>query len=91
MTIEGDYRRFDALNPEVYDTLVDLAYEAKESGTSKIGIGLIWEVMRWRMMIATRGDDFKLNNNFRSRYVRRLIEEHPDLESMFNLRILRSA
>lgn len=36
------------------------------------------------------GETFKANNNFRSRYVRLIIRDHPELEDFFELRELKS-
>lgn len=87
--IDTQFQRFHRNNPIVYETLVQLAYEARENGLRKVGINLLWEVMRWRMQIHTRGDPFKLNDIYRSRYARMLVENHPDLDGFFRMRRLR--
>ena len=35
--------------------------------------------------------DYKLNDHYRSRYVRLIIEKHPELEGFFELRELKAA
>jgi hypothetical protein len=51
----------------------------------------MWERMRWHFQIEKGMDEeFKLNNNFRSRYARKIMKAHPDLEDFFELRILRA-
>jgi hypothetical protein len=38
----------------------------------------------------TVGDDFKLNNNYHSRYARLIMEREPGLDGFFETRGLRS-
>ena len=90
--IESKFKEFHEDNPKVYRDLVKMcrAYRAK-GNTEKIGIGMLFEVLRWHRYIKTNsGDKFKLNNNFRSRYARKIMDENPDLKDIFNTRDLRS-
>lgn len=92
-TIEAAFRAFHAANPHVYTTLVRLAREAKAAGRARIGIGIgmLWEVMRWHLYLETKGDEYQLNNNFRSRYARLLMEREAELAGLFETRVLRAA
>ncbi len=86
-------RRFDEFhkrNPHVYKELVRLARELHNVGHKKIGIQMLIEVIRWKSMIQTRDDDFKINNNFGSRYARKIMSENTDLNEIFDTRGLRS-
>lgn len=88
--LQAAFEKFDRENPAVYETLVGLARRWKDRGDRKCGVGLLFEVMRWEVYMTTRGDDFKLNNNWRSRYVRKLIADHPEFENFFELRELKA-
>lgn len=66
-----------------------MCYLLQSRGITHHGIGSLWEVLRWNMQIERDGD-FKLNNNFRSRYARLIIQEHPEFENFFELRELRT-
>lgn len=91
MSIQTEFIQFHKDNPDVYNRLVALARKARSHGYSRIGIGHLWEVMRWDLMIQTNGLlDYKLNNNFRSRYARLIMGQEPDLANVFELRTLRS-
>ncbi|MCT6980978.1 hypothetical protein M1697_23140, partial [Salmonella enterica subsp. enterica serovar Oranienburg] len=46
-TIREAFVRFHSQNPHVYDELVLLARRAMRSGASKIGIKMLFEVLRW--------------------------------------------
>jgi hypothetical protein len=87
-TIREAFLRFHAENPHVYMELVKLTHRAKHAGASKIGIGMLFEVLRWRHTMRTGGDDFKLNNNYRSYYARLIMAREPGLGDIFELRRL---
>lgn len=90
-SIDQDFREFHERNPQVLKTLVRLARQARAAGKEHVGIGLLWEVMRWEMMLSIEGaDTFKLNNNYRSRYARWIDKEYPDLAGLFQTRALRT-
>lgn len=86
--IRDAFHRFHTENPHVYRHLVKLARRAKLRGANRIGIGMLFEVLRWQNILETGGDDFKLNNNYRSYYARRIMELEPDLFGIFELRKL---
>lgn len=88
--IDRAFADFHAENPHVYDEIVLLTRRAHRAGARRIGIGMVFEVLRWRHTLRTRTDDFKLNNNFRSRYARMVMEREPDLDGIFELRELRA-
>lgn len=78
-------------HPQVYETLVRLAREAKAAGKERIGLRMIWETMRWQLSMQTVDPDgFKANNNLTSRYARLIAQQEPDLAEMFETRRLRS-
>jgi len=92
-SIDAAFAEFDLRNPQVYKWLVQQSFALKRKGHNKFGIGMLWEVLRWDRMVnvATTGaDDFTLNNNFRSRYARKIMEKEPRLRSFFDTRELRS-
>lgn len=90
-SIQQAFLDFDEAHPEVYEYLLVLIEEVGRRGFRHYGIGALWERMRWHFQIERGMDEeFKLNNNFRSRYARKIIAEHPELEDFFELRILRA-
>ena len=85
--------RFDAFhneNPHVYEQLRVLALGLVRRGRTRIGIGMLFEVLRWQRMIATTGEPYKLNNDYRSRYARMLAAAEPELADAFETRELKS-
>jgi hypothetical protein len=90
MTIEQQFVAFHKANPHVYESLCRLAREAKARGASKLGIKQLWEVMRWEMGIFTAEADYRLNNNYHSRYARLMMRDEDDLVDAFDTRVLRT-
>ncbi len=89
-TIEERFSAFHAANPAVYRELRTMAPGIKRRGATRYGIAGLIEVLRYRYSLQTSGDSLKLNNNFRSRYARLLIDNEPELDSFFELRELQS-
>ena len=92
-TIESRFEAFHARHPDVYRQLVRLAYEARRAGRERIGMKMLFEVLRWEWTIAGLPDDaenWKLNNSYSSRYARRIMEMYNDLDGLFELRELKT-
>lgn len=89
-SIESRFRRFHAQNPHVYQMFKQFTIEAISKGRQKIGAKMIAERIRWYSEVESSGDQFKLNNNFVSRYVRMLEREDPRLVSVFERRSLKA-
>ena len=84
--IQREFERFDIANPGVYELYKKFAFELKQNGRKRYGIAMITERIRWEVAVATSGDEFKINNNFRSRYARKLIGDFPEFNEMFEIR-----
>jgi hypothetical protein len=85
------FRQYHETNPQVYDTLVKLARQMKSLGHKHIGIKMLFEVVRWQMMLTTTDPSgYKLNNDYTSRYARLIMDSEPDLAGMFELRTLHA-
>lgn len=91
LTIQERFERFHELNPWVFEAYETLTADWLARGHKRIGVGMLTEVIRYEYARQTRGDGFKVNNNFRSRYVRLLIAEHPEWAEAFETRKLRAA
>ena len=90
-TIADAFDEFHANNPQVFEELRRLALRAVRSGHHQAGIGQLFEVLRWRHGLRTKGGgEFKLNNNFRAHYARALMQRERELAGFFELRRLRS-
>ena len=90
-TIQERFESFHALNPWVLESFERLTRDWLARGRKRMGIGMLTEVLRWQHGRRTTGDEFQLNNNYRSRYVRLMIERHPEWETVFETRELKTA
>jgi hypothetical protein len=89
-TIEEMFWSFHHENPHVYDELVRLARRARRRGVARVGMKMLFEVLRWDFALRTGGDEFKLNNNYTSYYARLVMVNEPDLEGVFETRRLHA-
>lgn len=91
-TIGDAFEAFHTANPWVYDALVTLARDLRARGHERVGMKMLFEVLRWNWMLTTSSPDgFKLNNNMTSRYARLIMDNEPDLAGVFELRELKAA
>jgi hypothetical protein len=88
--IQERFERFDRENPQVYEAMVQKAEQLRAFG--HYGIGAIFEDIRYdyRTKNDSRGEKFKLNNNYRSRYARKLMAQERGFEGFFETRRLRN-
>jgi hypothetical protein len=77
-------------NPEAMSLIERFALQAKHAGR-RIGARLLIERVRWELMVETRGSKFRVNNNVAPYVARALIEKHPGLDAVLEIRELRSA
>lgn len=93
-TIQARFWRFHNRNPLVYDALVELARQGKDAGRRQLGMKMLFEVLRWNRIIEGLPDayeEYKLCNDYTSRYARLIMESEPDLDGLFVVRDLRSS
>lgn len=90
-TIQQRFESFHQLNPWVYDALEMLTRDWLSRGRSRIGIKMLFEILRWQYGRSTAGDEFRLNNNMTSRYVRLLLDNHPEWSHVFQTRELKAS
>ena len=90
-TIQARFEKFDRENPRVYELYRRFAQQLREH-RSRCGISLITERIRWEVAITTNDEtqDFKISNDYRSRYARKLMAEVPELRGFFVIKQLRT-
>jgi len=85
--LAAEFSEFNQNNPLIWELLVKFAFEAKKAGTTKLSISLLIERIRWEIEVVTRNTDgYKINNNHRAFYARKLMETYPELAGMFRTR-----
>jgi len=85
-TIQARFEKFHQENPHVLRELIRLAERLVDHGQRRLSINQLFEVLRFETALQTRGDHFKLNNSYRSFYVRLINDLRPDLGGRFEMR-----
>ena len=92
-SIQERFERFHTHHPEVAEQLVLLTRRAMLAGRNKVGMGMLFEVLRWERLLAGLPDEtetYKLNNDYRSRYARMIMATHPELDGIYETRRLKT-
>ena len=84
--IAEGFRDFHKNNPQVLDRLENMTRNLINRGRPRIGMGMLFEVMRWEHYMKTEGEPFKLNNNYRAFYSRLIEQNHPEWAGVFTKR-----
>ena len=90
--LDQQFIEFDQQNPRIYQEFRRLAVSAKRKGHERWGAKSLWEVLRWELAVNSNApvSDYKLNNNYTSRYARKLMaEDKEEWGDFFQLRRLK--
>lgn len=71
-TLMERYAEFDSLNPHVWKSIERIAMSMLDRGFKRISIAMIFELLRYDYTVQTKGDSYKLSNNLKAFYARRL-------------------
>ena len=87
LTTAQKFALFHESNPEVYENLVAMA---RQTGSRVIGIGMLYEVLRWNHITSNTDDhsEFNLSNNYKPHYARLIMRQEPDLRGKFKIKPL---
>lgn len=85
-TMEERFYAFHEANPHVFEALFRLARAARRDGWKVTSINLFFERLRWDWAVRTKGEDYKLNNNYRAFYARAIMKTDPALNGLFRTR-----
>ena len=91
-SIQERFMEFHQANPQVYIHLKEFALVAKyKGGFKQYSIKSLYERLRWEISMELHTKDWKLNNDFTSRYARLLMDQEPELKGFFRVRELEAA
>lgn len=90
MTIQQKFEKFNRENPTIYKELVRLATIAKVQGVQRYSAKAMFEVIRWNFVLRRLGANFRINNDFTSRYARLINRREPGLRNFFTVRKLKA-
>lgn len=77
---------FDKDNPGIYNIFKKLAIQAYDVGHRKYSSNGIFEYIRWYMSVERRYKTYKMNNNYRAYYARKLMAEDSRFHDFFEIR-----
>ena len=89
LTIKQRFEIFDNANPQVAEWLLNRELYLRRIGVRRYGMKALFEVLRYDYTVKTKGNHFKVNNNFTAYYARKLMEENAELDGFFNIRVIR--
>lgn len=89
--LEIKFNQYNLNNPHVYNLFTKYANEVIGAGHERYSSKAIFERIRWHLSIETKGDKFKLNNNYTAYYARKYIQDNPSRRDLFETRERRSA
>lgn len=96
-SIDQRFAEFWLANPHVWDELKKIALARLASGSKRVGVKALWEELRTKLAKRELAYDgfgipretaaaFKLDNSFTALYARKLIERHPELAAVIEVR-----
>lgn len=82
---------FHARNPWLLDELAEHALQLKREGYERWSVDSLLHHIRFtsRHRIEQDKSGFRVNNNFSAFYSRRLMEQYPELDGFFRIRLRR--
>jgi hypothetical protein len=86
-----EFETFNEQNPHVLDRLIGLARKQQAAGQTRLGMKMLFEVLRYEESLYTIGNAFKMNNSFAPYYARLVQSVDPALGGLFETRKMRTA
>ena len=83
------FKEYHDKNPQVFEMFKRFSQEAKQAGFKKFSAKAVFERMRWYTDIETKGEPFKLSNNYHAYYARKLMEEVPEFDGFFRTKMIQ--
>lgn len=90
--LDGQFETYQQTHPTIYPAFRKYALTMLERGFTHYGAKALMEVVRYHANIerGNGGDPFVINNNFTSRFARKLAQEDPRFAHFFEFRVLKS-
>jgi hypothetical protein len=80
------WKEFHGANPEFYRLFVRFSLEASMAGRRRFGAFAVINRIRWYTAVETRGDSYKVNNNWAPFYARLFEHDFPEHAGLFEMR-----
>lgn len=76
-------------NPHIYELFERFTKEAMSHGHKKLSAWLIVNRIRWETSVVTKGDYFKISNDFIAYYARLFMHYNPEHKGFFRTKTLK--
>jgi len=84
-----NFQQYHNDNPQIWEQFVKFSKQTKAKGFQNYSVNGIFEIIRWHT--PTSGNDkFKINNNYRPDYARKMMSEFPEFEGFFRIREIKA-
>lgn len=80
---------YDDKNPNVWALFLKFAREMSLTGKRRYSAAMIVERIRWHTMVETKDDNFKISNDFRAYYGRKLMAHYDEFRGFFTTKETR--
>ena len=84
--VSNPFLKYHAENPHIWQAFEMFALKVVNSGRKRIGTAMIYERMRWYSLFESKGDEYKINNNYKADYARLFNEKYPQYQGFFPTR-----
>jgi hypothetical protein len=88
-SLKHEWWEWHKANPHVYELFKRFTWQAINSGHKHLSAWLIVNRIRWETSIETKGDDFKISNDFIAFYSRLFMHEFPQYQGFFRTKQLK--
>lgn len=82
---------FHEKNPVVYKKFVAYTKKIIQRGFERYSAWTIINVIRWEQDLETKGNSFRINNDFIALYARMLVNKNAWFKGFFNLREMKQS
>lgn len=84
-----NFKHYHEQNPQIWEAFKKYAFEAKKRNLKNYSANGIFEIIRWHTDVSSR-DKYKVNNNYRPDYARKMMGEFPEFKDFFMVRELKA-
>jgi hypothetical protein len=84
-----DFKNYDEENPQIWEAFAKYSKQAKSKGFENYGTSGIFEIIRWHTTVQGN-DGFKINNNYKPDYARKMMAAYPEFAGFFRTRELKT-
>lgn len=85
-----DFEKYDKENPQIWEEFKKYSKKAKDKGFKNYSANGIFEIIRWHTKVSGDGQ-YKISNNFRPDYARKMMREFPEFNGFFRVRELKAS